>query len=344
MIKPKKLKPGDSVAIVSLSWGGLGDAQFLHKLDIAKKRLRDDFGLNVVVMPSALKGSSYLYEHPEARAKDWMAALQDDTIDAIFSSIGGDDTIRLLPYIDFDMIRKYPKIFMGFSDTTANHLMMYHAGVVSFYGPAIMAGLSEYVKLFDYTKQAVCDVLFKDSNGYLVPSSPTWTDQHVDWNESNIDVEKQLKPDPFGYELLQGTGKVQGLLLGGCVEVLRMCVGTSIWPSLDEWNGAILFLETSEEMPTPDTLKYDLRNFAAQGIFKVISGVVFGKPYHGKYYDEYKKVLTQVISQEEKRSDLPVLYNLNFGHSEPIGILPYGIEVELDCEQKTMLLLESATE
>lgn len=72
MIKPKRLKKGDKIAIVSLSWGGLGDAKLIHKYDIAKERLERDFGLNVVAMPHALRGSEFVYAHPELRAKDLM--------------------------------------------------------------------------------------------------------------------------------------------------------------------------------------------------------------------------------------------------------------------------------
>lgn len=135
MIKPKHLRPGDTVAIVSLSSGTLGEPWAIHKLYIARERLERDYGLKVRVMPNSLKGRDYLYAHPEARAADWMEAFRDPEIKAVFSAIGGDDTIRLLPYIDFDLIRQNPKIFTGFSDTTSNHFMMYKAGVTSYYGP-----------------------------------------------------------------------------------------------------------------------------------------------------------------------------------------------------------------
>ncbi len=133
LIKPKRLRKGDTVAIVSLSWGGLGDEQFIHKYYLAKKRLEEDFGLNVVAMPNALKGSDFIYDHPELRAKDLMDAFKDSTIKGIICAIGGDDTIRLIPYIDYKVIKDNPKIFMGYSDSTANHFMMYKAGLVSFY-------------------------------------------------------------------------------------------------------------------------------------------------------------------------------------------------------------------
>ena len=124
MIKPNALKKGDKIAIVSLSWGGLGDEKLIHKYYIAKERLEKDFGLSVVTMPNALKGSDFVYNHPELRAKDLMNAFRDETIKGIFCAIGGSDSIRLLPYIDYGVIYNNPKIFMRYSDTTVSHFMM----------------------------------------------------------------------------------------------------------------------------------------------------------------------------------------------------------------------------
>ena len=117
MIIPKKLKKGDVVAIVSLSSGMGGDKIFMHRYELGKKRLEEEFGLKVITMPNALKGSEYLNKHPEARAKDLMDAFTNTNVKAIISMIGGDDTIRLLPYINYKTIKNNPKIFLGYSDT-----------------------------------------------------------------------------------------------------------------------------------------------------------------------------------------------------------------------------------
>jgi len=343
MIKPKKLSKGDKIAIVSLSWGGLGDDELIHKYHIAKDRLENDFGLQVVTMPNALKGSQFVADHPELRAKDLMEAFRDNSICAIFCAIGGDDTIRTLPYIDFDVIRNNPKIFMGYSDTTINHLMMYKAGIVSFYGPSILCEFGEYVKMFDYTRSSVQEILFGDSAQYLLLPSPEWSDDRVPWETKNMNITKKLKKDVHGYEILQGNGIVQGHLLGGCIDVFMMAIGTEIWPSLDEWKDAILFIETSEDKPSPEFIKWTFRNLAAQGILKVLKGIIIGKPKGEVYYEEYKTVIKQVVSEEEHLIDLPILYNVNFGHASPIGILPYGIMAELNCKNKTLTFLESAT-
>lgn len=217
MIKPKRLKRGDKVAIVSLSWGGLGDDALIHKYYIARERLEKYFGLEVICMPYALKGSEFIARHPQLRAQDLMDAFQDSSVSAIFCAIGGDDTIRTLPYINLNIIRDNPKIFMGYSDTTVNHFMMHKAGLVSFYGPSVMCEFGEYVEMFDYTKKAVEDVLFGTWKEYELLPSPEWTDDHVAWRESNINTPHSMKKDTHGYEVINGQGIVRGHLLGDVI-------------------------------------------------------------------------------------------------------------------------------
>ena len=343
MIKPKKLKKGDRVAVVSLSWGGLGDDNFIHKYYIAKNRLENDFGLEMVCMTNALKGSDFIKEHPELRAKDLMDAFEDTSISAIFCAIGGDDTIRILPFINFETIKNNPKIFMGYSDSTINHFMMNKAGIISFYGPLVMAEFGEYVEMFNYTSNAVKNILFENWDRYELSPSPEWTADIIFWKESNINTPHVMRNDNRGYEIINGKGSAKGRLLGGCIDVFMMMNGTEIWPPLDEWRDTILFVETSEEKPSPDFVKYTFRNLAAQGILKAINGIIVGKPQGEIYYEEYKSAIKEVVLNEEKLSDLPIFYNVNFGHAKPIAIIPYGIMAELNCDKKTITFLESPT-
>jgi muramoyltetrapeptide carboxypeptidase LdcA involved in peptidoglycan recycling len=346
MLKPKRLKPGDTVAIVSLSAGTLGEPWAIHKLHIARERLERDYGLRVKVMPNALKGREYLYEHPEARAADWMEAFRDPEVKAIFNAIGGDDTIRLLPYIDFDVIRQNPKIFTGFSDTTSNHFMMYKAGVMSYYGASIMTNFAEYVKINDYTAAAIRNTFFEPKPTQEIPSAPYWYDDEDEktwWKEENMHRLKPYHPEEVGYELLQGSGTVEGPLLGGCIDVFPMLWGTALWPDREQWRGKLLFIETSEEDMPCEYLTWYLRGMQAQGIFDVICGILVGKPARRSKYEPYKEVIRRVVGLEAGHSELPILCNVNFGHAEPICVLPIGAMCRLDAEQKTITLLESAT-
>lgn len=342
MIKPTKLKKGDKVATVSLSWGGAGDDGIKERYKIAKKRLEENFGLEVIEMANTLKGSEYLYKNPKARAEDMMQAFSDKEVKAIFSNIGGDDTIRLLPYIDLDIIKNNPKIFMGYSDTTANHFMCYKAGLTSFYGPSILDAFAENVEMHDYTVKWIKKVLFTSEKIGEIEKSNYWTSEQLDWsNPENNKIKRKINCNK-DYELLQGVGKVRGKLIGGCIEALEMIKGTKIWFYDKEWEDKILFLETSEDKSSPDCIKYWLRNYGAMGIFDKIKGIIVGKPMAEAYYEEYKREYIKVIRDEFGKDNIPILYNMNFGHTAPMCILPYGVEAEIDCEGTKFTILESA--
>jgi len=342
MIKPSHLQPGDRVAIVSLSRGMLGEERFIHKYHIAKERLERDYGLQVVPMPNALKGIDFLYRHPEARAQDLMDAFRDPTIKAVFNAIGGDDTIRLLPYIDFDVLRNHPKIFTGFSDTTTNHFMMHKAGLVSYYGASVMNNFAEYVSINEYTKAAIEQMLFHPQPTTPIPCSSfcSYDEDKVWWSETHMN-DATPRFDNSGYDILQGSGKAEGELLGGCVDVFPELLGTCLWPT--DWQGKILLLEHSEASMPPEVFVWLLRNLQAQGILHQLSGIIVGKPPFRDKYEPYKTALKQVVADEANLPDLPILCNVNVGHAYPIGVFPLGLHYEIDCDKKTLTLLEPAT-
>lgn len=339
LMKPPKLNRGDKVAAVSLSWGGAGDKNLLWRYEIGKKRLQEVFGLEVVEMSNTLKGSEYLYCHPEKRAQDFMQAFENKSIKAIFSCIGGDDSIRMLPYIDFEVIHRNPKIFIGYSDSTVSHFMCLKAGLSSFYGAAVLAQFAENAAMHDYTKKWINKTLFEDSVIGEVHSSNVWTSKFLPWATENQDTARKLESNR-GYELLQGTGKVQGRLIGGCMDVLEMIKGTCLWPESAAFDKAILFVETCEEMPKPNYVEYWLRNYGAQGILQRLNGILFGRPYNNCFYEEYKVSVLKVLS-EFGLNKLPILYNVNFGHTDPIICLPYGALAEINCENASFTILES---
>lgn len=337
MIKPESLKVGDKVALVSLSSGGLGDEKNKDRLQRTVNNIQNILGLEVVFTPNALIGSKEVYEHPELRAKDLMDAFNDDSIKAIWTLTGGNDTIRLLPYIDFDVIKNNPKIFMGFSDTTANHFMMYKAGLTSYYGPA--AGVEFSLKeMFTENTDTIINTLFNPQDTMKLPHHDIKANDPEDWSKGIT----KLK-DSMGYEVIQGSGIVTGNLLGGCIDVFPMIMGTSIWPSVEEWKNKILFIETSEEQPSPNLIKYIFYNLGAQGILNNINGILVGRPKDGKYYQEYNDVIKEV-TRIYGRSDLPVITNCHFGHAWLWNILPYGEKISINCDEKTLILKECPTE
>lgn len=150
LIKPQKLKPGDRVAAVSLSWGGPGAIP--HRYEIGKRQFEQEFGIELVAAPNALRDPEWISANPAARADDLMGAFADPDIKGIVSTIGGDDSIRTLKHLDLDIITQNPKIFLGYSDTTVTHLACFKAGIVSFYGTSIMTGFAENGNMFSYSR------------------------------------------------------------------------------------------------------------------------------------------------------------------------------------------------
>jgi muramoyltetrapeptide carboxypeptidase LdcA involved in peptidoglycan recycling len=344
MAKPIKLQPGDKVATVSLSWGGPGT--FPHRYQAGKRQLEDEFGITVVEMPHTLSDAAWLQGNPQARADDLMQAFADPSIKAIISTIGGDDSIRLLPFLDLDVIRANPKVFMGYSDTTVTHLACLKAGLVSFYGPSIMAGFAENGGMFPYMVDSVRKTLFSPSPvGRIAPNLEGWTVEFLDWAEPDHQTCRRALTPSAGWRFLQGRGTHRGHLIGGCFEVLDWLRGTAVWPDPDLWQGVILFVETSEDVPSPTAVLRGLRIYAAMGILQRLSGLLFGRPggqVDPARFDEYDEAISQVILEEEGLADLPVITRMDFGHTDPMFVLPYGIQAEIDCDAGQFRILESA--
>jgi muramoyltetrapeptide carboxypeptidase LdcA involved in peptidoglycan recycling len=344
MIKPQKLHPGDRIATVSLSWGGPGT--FPHRYEAGKRQLQETFGLEVVETVHALKDEDWLHRNPQARADDLMEAFADPSIKAIISTIGGDDSIRLLPYLDLDVIRANPKVFMGYSDTTITHLACFKAGLISFYGPAIMAGFGENGGMFPYMVESVRKTLFStDPIGRIEPNTEGWTVEHLDWADPENQLRKRALTPSSGWQFLQGAGVRRGHLIGGCFEVLDWLRGTDFWPTPEMWQDAILFIETSEEAPPANTVMYGLRVYAAMGILHKLSGILFGRPggpTPPEKFVEYDQAILRVVAEEEGLTDLPIITRMDFGHTDPIFVLPYGVQAEIDCDTQQFAINESA--
>jgi muramoyltetrapeptide carboxypeptidase LdcA involved in peptidoglycan recycling len=344
IIKPKKLQPGDKVATISLSWGGPGT--FPQRYEAGKRQLQKEFGLNVVETPHALRDAEWLHKNPRARADDLMNAFADPSIKAIISTIGGDDSIRLFPYLDLNVIRSNPKIYMGYSDATTTHAACFKAGLVSFYGPTIMSGFAENTGVFPYMADSVRKSLFSSAPvGKVKHNVDGWTVEMLDWgNLENQTIKRRLSPTT-GWKYLQGTGIHRGHLLGGCLDVLEFLRGTDLWFPPDAWQNAILFLETSEDAPPPNALKYALRSYASMGILKRLSGILFGRPGGAippERFAEYDKVFRLVVTEEEGLLELPIITNMDFGHTDPMFVLPYGVKAEIDCDTQCFSILENA--
>lgn len=350
---PEHLKKGDKVAIVSLSRGLLGEDFCKHELELGIKRLKE-FGLKPVFMPNALKGIEYLEKHPEARASDLKQAFMDDSVKGIITAIGGEDTYKTIPFLMDDpefieTVKNKPKIFIGFSDTTNNHLMLNRIGLRTFYGPCFLSDVAELDKqILPYTKEYF-EKLFLKEDSFDIKSSPVWYSDRKSYGTEELGKPRESHQEMHGYETLNGSGKVTGYLYGGCIEsIYDAYTGErhgddnlvykkyNILPTIDEWNEKILFIETSEEMLTKEKLKIILQELKNRGILKAVKGLIVGKPINEKYYEEYKEVYKEIF----KDLNTPVLYNVNFGHSVPRCIIPYSASATIDYDNKKIYINE----
>ena len=220
-MKPNKLKHGDKVAIVSLSAGLLNDKEGKHQLEIGTKRL-NEFGLKPVFMPNSLKGFEYLHNHPEERAQDLKTAFLDPEIKGIICAIGGDDTYKTIPYLMEDKefieaVKNNPKLFLGFSDSTNNHLMLNKLGLNTFYGQAFLPDLAELEnEMLPYTKYYFEKML--EGEPYEITSSDVWYLERDNWDENQIGTLRKRNEEKYGFEVLNGSGIKTGKLYGGCFE------------------------------------------------------------------------------------------------------------------------------
>lgn len=235
---------------------------------------------------------------------------------------------------------------MGFSDTVIAHMACFRAGLVSFYGPSILAGFGENCGLFPYMVDSVRRTLFSSAPvGPIEPNTGGWTAQELDWAvPENQRRRRRLRP-ARGWQWLQGTGVRRGHLLGGCFEVLDWLRGTDFFPPPDAWKGAIMFLETSEDAPPAAMLGYFLRSLAAMGLLSQLSAILLGRPggdLPPREFGGYDKVLQEVVTEEQGLSDLPLVTHMDFGHTDPVFVLPYGVQAEVDCDARRFAIIESA--
>ena len=334
------------IAIVSLSSGILGEEFAKHEVEIGIKRL-EEYGLEINMMPHAQSGIEYVKNHPKERAEDLLAAFADDSIDMIMTAIGGDDTYRLLPFLfENDELKKVinNKIFLGFSDTTVNHLMLYKAGLNTFYGQAFLPDVCEFEpNMLPYSAQFFEELIHTGRISEIRPSD-VWYEERKDWSPAAIGTLK-VKHENQGFQLLQGDSVFEGKILGGCLESfydlfnasrysdsVALCEKYKLFPKLSDWKGKILLLETSEEQPKPELFRDMLIVLKKAGVFDVISGVLCGKPMDELYFEEYKKIMVEVIDNPA----LSIVANINIGHATPRCIIPFGVNAIVDANEQVI--------
>ena len=332
------------IGVVSLSSGMLGEAFAKAQLELGLRRM-EAYGLKVKFMTNALRGIAYLNEHPEARAADLIEAFQDPEVDLIMTAIGGDDTYRLLPYLFGHEELKNAvteKPFLGFSDTTVNHLMLHKLGLTSFYGQAFLTEICELgPEMLPYSRQCF-EELIETGRIAEVRPSPLWYEEHPSFGPEQMGI-APVAHENGGFELLQGPAVFHGKILGGCICTLfdlfdggrypdspAMAAQYGLFPPAEDWQGRILLLETSEERPTPEKYRAALLHLKNAGVLAAVSGILVGKPQNEVYNAEYREILREVVDDPAK----PIVCNLSIGHALPRCILPFGVDAEVDAEKQ----------
>lgn len=340
--RPPTLKAGDKVAIISPSSGLAQVFPWVYEQGL--NRIKEVFELQPVEFPTARQTPEYLSKNPKARAEDINAAFSDPSIKAIIATIGGNDQIRILPYLNKEVISANPKIFMGYSDCTNLHLFLWNLGMVSFYGGAVMTQFAMGGGMQEYTINWIKKALFNPAIGEIFPS-PEWSDADLDWGDpENLHKTRPMYPSAGWQWHKKHSGIIQGLLWGGCLEVLYLHLSVKRYlPNFDQLADTILFVETSEEMPSEGFVYRFFAALAELGLkFKAIlmaypkAQFCGNQPAEGRQTYIANQQNAVVNALRDYGSNIPVIFNMNFGHTDPQMIIPNGAMAAIDFDRKTI--------
>ena len=338
MVKPSKLSPGDTVALFSPSLGGAGAPDRRWKFELGCRRL-EELGLRPVPAPNALREADWLEAHPEARAEDLLWAFDNKEVKAILANVGGNDSHRLFPYLDPAVIRGNPKILCGYSDVMSLHLFCHRLGLTTFYGDNLLTTVAENGAWHPYSRHWFEKTFFDPSPLGLIPPSEDWS-----WDENDLAdpaYRKRYVPNP-GYGLVQGRGTVRGRLFGGHGDLRTLCLPDgSPLASEGDFRDAILFFEDIPELCDVEYMGAFFDWLGRMGHLRLLRGVVIGKMRQEGSFAPYAARIREIVGGKYGCPELPILCDLNFGHSSPICILPYGVEAEICAEARTFRIPES---
>lgn len=333
-IKPKRLQKGDKVAIVSPSYA---EAKTMpNRLNQSLVFLKS-LGLEPVLMPHALGQSKelpYLSASAKERASDINLAFANPSIKAIFCTVGGENCNGLLPFLDFELIKNNPKIFMGFSDITVLLLAIHQkTGLVTFHGPNILYSFGAAQKVPIYTKNSLKEVLFDGNKDLVYQPADYFSDISFLSDDVVLDEEHFVKKQA-SWEFVK-RGEARGLLLGGNLESLEYLRGTEYWSDFQE---KLLFWEEIDE--DVSSIHQWLINLSLSGAFAKIKGMIVGK-IADKTDKWDQRVFFKMLIEVTKDYDFPVLSEVDLGHTRPMLTLPIGVEAKINLNG-TIELLEEA--
>lgn len=311
-IFPEKLKKGDKVMVIAPA----DSLSFLSKevIAIANKRFAE-MGLEVVISKNAMEVDEFDSSSIESRIADLHNAFLDKKIKGIFAAFGGFNSNQLLRHIDWNIIKDNPKVFVGYSDITAlQHAIFAKTGLVTYSGPVYSTFGQELY--FDYTLDYFNKCL-ENSGEFSILASESWSDDGWFLDQRN---RKLLKNDGWW---VVNEGSAKGLILGANLSTLNLLQGTEYMPDI---SGAVLFLEDDSESKLVH-FKRDLQSIIHLPNFGAVKGIVIGR-FQNTSAVKANDLIKSIKSTKEL-DKIPVLANVDFGHTSPMITFPIGGEVEL---------------
>ncbi|KAF3402029.1 putative carboxypeptidase [Penicillium rolfsii] len=348
-IIPKALKRGDKIAFISPS-ARLND---ILSTPLARgKACLESLGFRVQIIFSS-QVTATIAESIRVRCEEIHAAFRDNTITAIICTIGGAHANELLPFLNYSLIRSNPKIFVGYSDTTFLHYAIQsRTGLRTFYGPSILTDFSDFPKPMQFTIDHFLRVLTEAGMPVgPLPRSPICSKGHSDFLFSNEmpDKPREIVDSPSWRWLRRG--RATGNLYGGTLPCVVRLQGTPYAPA--SWKDKILFLESAmgDNMQLPYSVsqfRNNLVDLALSGILHEIRGLVVGRgyKYDAHMQDELANVIEEVfdvIVGRSREEQLPILMNVDFGHTSPFLTLPINALVRLDYDIDDFSVIEPGT-
>ncbi|MFH1840426.1 MAG: S66 peptidase family protein [Nanoarchaeota archaeon] len=318
---PEKLKQGDEIRIISPSknWSLLSK----ETRKIAIEQL-EKLGFKVTFSKNINKTDNFDSSSIKSRVEDIHEAFKDKNVKAILTTIGGFNTNQILKYLDYDLIKSNPKIVCGYSDITALGNAIYaKTGLVTYSGPHFSSfGMK---KGLGYTLEYFKKCLFSEDE-FEIKFSKEYSDDSWYLNQ-----EKRKFIKNKGH-LVVNEGNAEGILIGGNLCTFNLLQGTEFLPSL---KNSILFLEDDYESKIKH-FDRDLQSVLHLKDFKHVKGLVIGR--FQKDSEVKEELLVESIKSKKELNKIPVISNVDFGHTTPIITFPIGGKAKLIANEKTTSL------
>ncbi|MCC2334976.1 S66 family peptidase [Cellulomonas wangsupingiae] len=339
LVLPPKAVPGDRVAVVSPSFAAPGFAPAVHEQ--ALRRLVEATGLVPVEYPTTRQ----LGASPQDRARDLNAAFADPTIRAVLATIGGDDQILVVPHLDAAAVRADPKPFLGYSDNTNLLAWLWQQGVAGFYGGSTQVHLGPGPAVDDVHLASLRAALLTGETLTLTEPGES-EDLGHDWLDPRALTEHGEREPTEPWTWAGPARSVTGPTWGGCLEVLDWLAMADRFPPTADLEGAVLLLETSEELPSAQTVQRWVRSLGERGLLAAVAGVCVARPPVTGFevrLDAEQRAARRAEQRDavvgevaRYNPDAVVCVGVPFGHTRPQWIVPYGGRMTLDGATRTV--------